>query len=435
MSQYGVTASGFVIKPFTEILGEKLDLARSLFGADIDLRSTSALRKILDIASAEDHEHWKALEAAYYANFLSTASGDALDLLGDDLGLQRDYLQARGQVTLTLAGEAPGRNYVIPAGALVETAAPTVSFRTTGPALLSGTNKRATVGAVAVLPGPAGNVAKNAIAQVNPVYAGHYLALGSATVSATNDAAFAGGDQLADDETYRTRLLRVPRTLFTLQAVRAAVLNVDGVRDCKLSDPVGGVDVSLAIFNAFRFNLRRFGQARQLGTPYYFDVVVAPRPGYAWDSIGGVTGVRDAVAAALDQVRPIGIFPNIRLADAVQVGVRASVVTRPGLDALAIDAALRKAFEQRVTRLGLGGPVLASEVLCDLMNVPGVVDLQNLHLRRDPPQFGNIVFGDREPFRNEVIEAEVGANLLLTANEIATFRYDSRLMDLRVSDR
>jgi uncharacterized phage protein gp47/JayE len=111
MTDYGVTPAGFVVKPFTDILNAKRDLAGSLFGPDIDLRSTSALRKILDIASAEDQEHWKALEGAYYANFISTATGDALDLLGDDLGLQRENQRATGQVTFNLAGEAPGRNY------------------------------------------------------------------------------------------------------------------------------------------------------------------------------------------------------------------------------------------------------------------------------------------------------------------------------------
>ena len=60
MTDYGLTPTGFVVKPFADILNAKLDLARSAFGPDVDLRSTSALRKILDIASAEDQEHCKA---------------------------------------------------------------------------------------------------------------------------------------------------------------------------------------------------------------------------------------------------------------------------------------------------------------------------------------------------------------------------------------
>jgi uncharacterized phage protein gp47/JayE len=435
MTGYGVTPAGFVVKPFADILGAKLDLARSLFGADADLRSSSALRKILDIVSAEDQEHWKALEGAYYANFVSTAMGDALDLLGDDLGLQREFQQASGQVVFTLAGEAPGRNYTLPAGTLVETAAPVIRFRTTGSITLSAGQKTATAAASAVLFGPSGNIPAAAIVQINPLYGAHYLSLGTATIAAANPAPFTGGELLADDETYRARLLRLPRNLFTIEAVSAAALNVDGVRDCRLSDPLGGVDVSLSIFDTFVFARRRFGQARFLGTPYFFDVLVAPQPGYVWETIGTVTGLRDAVAAAIDAVRPIGIFPNIRLADAVTVGVRANIITRPGMDLAGIGAALKSAFEQRIAGLGLGGAVLASEVLRDLLNVAGVVDVQNLHLRRYPPAFGSILFGDREQFQSAVIEAETSANLALTANEIATFRYDSQLIDLGVSDR
>ena len=435
MTDYGVTPVGFVLKPFADILNAKLDLARSAFGPDIDLRSTSALRKILDIASAEDQEHWKALECGYYANFVSTAKGDALNLLGDDLGLQRKNQQATGRVTFTLTNGAPDRNYILPVGTLVETAAPVNRFRTTDSLALSSVQTTATVGAAAVLPGPGGNVAASAIVQINPIYAGHYLSLGPAAIAATNSAPFTGGDFLADDETYRAQLLRLPRTLFTVKAVSATALNVDGVRDCRVSDPLGGVDVSLSVFSTFVFDRRRFGQARFLGTPYFFDVLVAPQPGFAWETIGAVAGVRDQVAAAVDAVRPIGIFPNIRLADLVVVGVRANITTQPGIDAVAVGAALKSAFEQRVAGLGLGGPVVASQVLRDLLGVSGVVDVQNLHLRRNPPTFGSIVFGDREQFQGAVIEADLGANLSLTSNEIATFRYDSQLIDLQVSDR
>jgi uncharacterized phage protein gp47/JayE len=435
MSTYGVTPAGFVVKPFLDILNDKLTLARSVFGPDVDLRSTSALRRILDIASAEDHEHWKALESGFYANYLSTGSGAQLDLLGDDLGLRRPNQLATGQVTFTLAGEAAGRSYSVPVGTLVETAAPVQSFRTTAATTLSSVQKTATVAAQAVLPGPAGNIAKNAIIQINPIFAGHYLSLGTATIAASNSAAFAGGDELSDDETYRAQLLRLPRTVFTIDAVRATVQNVDGVRDCRVGDALGGVDIALSFFNSFAFARRRFGQARLLGSPYFFDILVAPQPGYAWDTIGTVIGLRDQVAAAVDAVRPVGIFPNIHLADNVTVGVRADITTGPGMDLVGVGAALKTAFEQRIGTLGLGNAVLASMVLRDLLNVPGVVDVQNLHLRRYPPTFGTIVFGDREVLQSTIIEADIGANLTLSSNEIATFVYDSQLIDLQVSDQ
>jgi uncharacterized phage protein gp47/JayE len=236
MNTYGVTPAGFVVKPFLDILNDKLALAQSLFGPDVDLRSTSALRRILDIASTEDHEHWKALEGGFYGNYITTANGAALDLLGDDLGLQRQNRLATGQVTFTLAGEAPGRNYILPVGTLVETAAPVVSFRTTAATTLSSTQKTATVAAQAVVRGVSGDIPKNTIVQINPIFAGHYLSLGTATIAASNSLDFSGGDQLSDDETYRAQLLRLPRTVFTIEAVRAAVQNVDGVRDCRVGD-------------------------------------------------------------------------------------------------------------------------------------------------------------------------------------------------------
>lgn len=435
MSGYGVTADGFIVKPFAAILGDKLALASGLFGPDADLSSTSALRRILDIASAEDQEHWKALEGAYYANFVSTACKDALDLLGDDLGLARDRQPATGSVQFTLTGAAPGRIYLVPVGTLVETAAPVQRFRTTNAVQLSATQPTAVAAVSALVPGPQGNVAASAIVQVNAIFAQRRLALGTALLAATNPAPTVGGELLVDDEAYRARLLRQPRALFTVDAVQAAVQGVDGVRDCRLSDPLGGVDVSMSYFDTFVFDSRRFGQARLLGTPYFFEVLVAPEPGYEWDTLGAVPGLRDAVAAAVDRVRPIGIFPNIRRANEVVVGVRAEVATRPGMDAVATTAALKNAFERRVSGLGLGNAVVAAEVLCDLMAVAGVQDVRNLHLRRYPPAFGATVFGDRERFCAAVIEGDLAGNLPLAPHEIASFRFDSELIDLQVSDR
>ena len=313
MTDYGVTPAGFVVKPFIEILNAKMDRARSLFGPDVDLRSTSVLRKVLDAASTEDQEHWKALEGADYANFITTATADALDRLGEDLGLARGLSKAAGQIAFTLtpaAGLDPGqpRIYALPVGVLVETA-DGKHFRTLEAAKLSAAQPNASVAAEAVLPGPDGEIAASAIVEVNPVYAAHYLWLGGATVAATNPAPFAGGDQPIDDETYRAQLLRLPRNIFTLDAVRGAVSNVDGVRDCKVADSAGGVDVSLSIFNSFVFDRRRFGQARQFGTPYFFDVLVPPLPGYAWETIGGVTGLQDQVTQAVDAVRPSAFSP------------------------------------------------------------------------------------------------------------------------------
>ena len=93
---YGVTDSGFVPKPFARVLSEKLSLAQEVFGEDIDLTSGSAIRKLLEISALEDARTWSALHANYSNSFITTATGQALDALGAELGLPRPHMQAQG---------------------------------------------------------------------------------------------------------------------------------------------------------------------------------------------------------------------------------------------------------------------------------------------------------------------------------------------------
>ncbi len=435
MPDFGVTTSGFVIKPFTAILTDKADRARAMFGADVDLRSTSSLRKILDITSAEDQDLWKRMEQLYYSNFLSTASGDALDLLGQDVGVPRRFLKAAGLVKLTLNNGVAGRVYNLPLGTLLETVGPATHFRTLDLVSLSTVNKEATVAVEALESGPSGNVAIGGVAQINPQFAQFNLNLGAATVQVKNEAALTGGDVTEDDTSYRTLLLGFPRTLWTLESVRNAVKLVDGVRDCRLFDPLGGVDVSQSIFKFFGFSQRRFGTQRLLGTPYYFDILVAIYPGFPWESQPGITGVKDAVQNAILEVRPVSIFPNIRRANNVLIGLRAKILIKSGHDANGVLASIKDKLTLRVDALGLGGDVLFSQFQCDIMSVAGVLDVQGLHLRRCPPVLSRVTFGGPWKFLADVIEVPVGENIDLSPNEIAVFQIDSELIDIEVSDR
>lgn len=439
MAQYGITKTGFNLKPFQVILEEKATRAREMFGSDVDLHSTSALRKMLDISAFEDHELWKAMEQFYYSNFISTACGDALDLLGEDLGVTRRFLAATGKVKFKLSGEAPGRVYHLPIGTLVETdpvgTDPPVRFRTLALVSLSDQIKEAMVDIEATMRGPKSNVAVNAINKINAIYKKRCLNLGSADVIVRNEAATTGGDKLEDDVYYRDLLLGHPRTLWTLETVRHVVKNIDGVRDCRLFDSLGGVDVSLSYFNFFTFSQRRFGTQRLLGTPYFFDILVAIYPGFLWESESGETGVMESIDNEIREARPISIFPNLRRANNVLVGLRAKVLIKSGHDKYAVIASIKEKLERRVNALGLGNSVLYSEVLCDCMEVSGVIDVQQLHLRRCPPLWGTVSFGRRQRFQNAIIEAAVGENIALLPDEIAVFKIDSELIDLEVSDR
>ena len=436
MAGFGVTHEGFNLKSFDVILAEAQNRARQMFGAHIDLTHTSPLRKILEVTSAEDAELWKRMEDLYYSNFVSTAVGDNLDLLGEDVGLVRRDLFAGGEVRVKINMPVPGRTYVLPAGAILVTAEPVLAFYTTASVTLSADTLQATVAVRAFVRGPDGNnIPADTLFDIDPTYQRIYLNdLGAATITGQNLQPFTGGTLKEDDELYRTRLLGLPRNLWTLESVRRAVLDVDGVIDVLLFDPLGGVDVSQSYFGLFNFDQRLFGSERRVGEPYFFDVVVAHEFAWPWRTTGptpNIAGIFERVTAAVDRVRPIGIHPNIIEADHIDVGVRARVIIQPGYDSQALLASIKRRLAKDIGAFRLGGDVLYSQVICAFVEQPGVVDVQQMHLRRCPPAFGRITFGTVF-HQSEVIEAAVGENLEMGATELAVFRSDSELLDFEV---
>jgi uncharacterized phage protein gp47/JayE len=431
MADFGVRAAGFTIKGLDVILSESMSRAVQMFGSTVDLTATSPLRKILEVTAAEDSELWKSMEDLYYSNFVSTAVGDNLDLLGLDLGLPRQQLFAQGTVTFKINNPQPGRQYILPLGTVVVTAS-SIAFYTTALLTLSASLPQADVAVQAFERGPQGNIAANQITGIDPVYQQIYINLGAGTtIQVTNAQPFTGGEQTEVDDDYRARLLGYPRNIWTLESVRSAVLGVEGVIDAFLFDPLGGADVSQSFFNLFNFNERLFSGERSLGEPYFFNIIVAHEPAWPWRTQGAVTGIYDNVSAAVDLVRPIGIHPNIIEADHIEVGVQATVIIEPGQDQQSLLASIKQSIAANIGAFKLGDNVLFSQVMRAFVEQPGVFDVQGLHLRRCPPAFGRITFGN-VPFQASVIEAAVGENLVMGPMEIAFFSIDSALNDLEV---
>jgi hypothetical protein len=432
VTDYGVTADGFVLKPVDVMLSESIDRARAAFpGAD--LTSTSALRKILETAAAEDGELWKRLEDLYYGNFVSTATGATLDLLGEDTGLERAPLASTGTVAVTLNNGVEGRSYALPQGAILVTADhPARAFGTVAPVVLDQRTSTADVGVVAFEPGPDGDLDADTITGIDPTYRSIYLAdFGPADFTVTNRAATTGGTEDEPDRTYRGRLLGIARNLWTVEAVAQAALGVGGVLDVVLSDPLGGVDVSQSYFDLFNFDQRAFSSERRVGQPYFFTVVVAHDFRWPWHTTGPVPGIFERVSAAVDAVRPIGIHANIVEADHIEVGVRATLVIAPGSDGVALLSSVRRRLATDIAALRLGGDVLYAQVVSAFVEQPGVLDVQGLHLRRAPAAFGRITFGD-VPFQRVLAEGAVGENLVMGPTELATFTVDGDAFDVTV---
>jgi hypothetical protein len=429
MADFGVTSDGFVLKGIDVILSEAQDRAQQAFDSNVDLTATSIVLKLLQVTAAEDAELWKRMEDLYYGNFLSTAVGDNLDRLGEDLGVARPQLFSTGTVQFTLANPVDGRAYLIPAGTVVMTAAAGHAFWTAAPVTLTSTAPTATVSATAFERGV--NVAASAINAVDPAYALANLNLGTATLSVTNPGPFTGGEQVDTDDNYRLLLLGFPRNLWTIQSVQDAAASADGVIDVFVSDPLGGVDVSQGYFNLFEFGQRLFSSERRIGEPYFVTVVVAHQPERPWRTQGAVTGVFETVSALVDTVRPVGIFANIVEADHIEVAVEATVTILAGSDPDAVSASIMTAIAANVGALKLGGNVRYSQVMRAFVDQPAVLDVQNLHLRRCPPAFARISFGG-VPFQTGIVEAAIGDNLQMGPLEIAIFQVDSAFNNIQV---
>ena len=444
---FGVTDGGFVPKPFARILAEKIALAQALFGDGIDVVSGSALRSMLEISALEDARTWSAAAATFDSLFVASARGAALSALGAELGLPRPFLEASGVIALKLVQPPPAgvtlMSVPIRRGARLSTAGGH-HLSVDQDVLLTPDAASRTVPVVAFYPGPEHDLDPSDPNQaidrwfapdIDPSIAelaAAERAAGSKIVTIEHTKPLTGGSLQWPDERYRRLLLGAPRSTWTVDAIRVAVSLVPGVRQVLVRDLWGGLDLSQSIFGDFNFIERVFSSERDLGSPYYFTVLVAPHPAAIWD---GPDGLYAQVASAIEDLRPIGIFPNIQAADEVSVGFACDLIVKglplPGgsrtqvnASAAAVDLKARLFARVRayVDALGFGEPVRASEVTWALMSEPGIVDVQNLRLVRYPPPASTL------DFRLVVEEAPqvlaLGENVVLAANQVAVATQD-----------
>jgi hypothetical protein len=452
---FGVTTAGFVAKPFARLLAEKLALARSLFGEDLDLTSGSAIRKLLEISALEDARTWAALSTMYDNGFVATATGDALSRLGDELGLPRPFLEARGSVALTLTGSLPA---TLPAPDIPSATLPALEIprgarmltpgghhvATEETVLLSADVPKRDVAVVAFYPGPGHNLdpanPQQKIDRWNEDHIGLQFfktqrdaAKAAGTpfdVQISQTAKLTGGELLWPDTRYRQLLLRAPRSLWTADAIQIAASLVPGVRQVLVRDAWGGLDINKSIFGNFNFIERLFSSDRDIGTPYYLTVLVAPTLSAIWDGPGNL---HEAVESAIEDLRPISIFPAVQEGTVIGVGFKATVVVRrtplPGGTPAAVNqsqaakqlkARMMQRVKQYVDNLSFGEPVRAAEVTWALMGEPAVADVHDLMLLRYPSHFEGLTFSGATPSTGPVSLA-CGVNLLLGTNEIGAF--------------
>ncbi len=444
---FGVTDSGFVPKPFARLLAEKLALAKGLFGNDIDLLNGSVVRKLLEISALEDARTWAALGAMYDNLFAVSATGDALSRIGDDLGIARPWMQATGTIKLTLLPPLPTgmASLTIPAGSRLSTPG--------GHAVSLGVSVTLTVAVpiqtvpvIAFHPGPSHNLDPNVVdgAGNHPqkidrwntadvLLSGLIAAqaeMGAPLVRIDHTVALSGGELQWPDLRYRQLLLQAPRSIWTVGALQTTISLVPGVRQVQIYDGSGGLDINQSIFGNFNFIERVFTGDRDLGNPYYFTVLVAPTVAAIWD---GPDGLLAHVQNAIEDLRPVGIFPSVVEAVQVGIGIQANLVVQglplpsgssQSVNASAAAAALRQRIytrlKQYIDGLTFGEPVRASEVIWTIMNEPGVADVLDLVIRRYPQDLNAMTF-DQAVVAGSYASIGDGQNIQLQSNQIPVF--------------
>ncbi|MFE6868112.1 baseplate J/gp47 family protein [Kitasatospora sp. NPDC057692] len=423
---YGVTDRGFVPKPYARLVAERFELAREVFGADLDLGPGSVIRRLLEVTALEDARTWSALAASYDDAFVSTAGGEALSALGAELGLPRPYLEAAGELRLTLRG-TPSVPVVVPRGVRLLTPRGD-DVATDARVELSVQQRQATVPVVAFRPGPEGNLdparAEQRITAWNPQdpWRAEFLAgagAGAGGVEIEIDGATArltGGERRWPDARYRRLLLRAPRSLWNAEAIRLAAAQVPGVRQVQVSDVYGGLDIHQSIFGTLDGNFidRLFGDEATAASPFGLNVLVAPTPAAIWGGPGG-GGLHDAVRRAIDDLRPLGVVPRIQPAVEVGVVLTARLVLRGSTTPPdQLKARLLARVAEYVDGLGLGEEVRHAAVLAAMMAEPGIADVTGLTLAKYPPALG------------AAAAPAGGPNLRLAANEIAVLVEDAK---------
>jgi uncharacterized phage protein gp47/JayE len=90
MTDYGVTVTGFVRKPYEVIVEEMRSSIRAQWGTAVNLAPDSLLGQIIDTTALKIAEQWEVSEAGYAAADPDQAEGAALDAVAAITGTERE---------------------------------------------------------------------------------------------------------------------------------------------------------------------------------------------------------------------------------------------------------------------------------------------------------------------------------------------------------
>lgn len=352
----GLTANGFVRRTYDDILNDKIQKAKELFGEDIDTSDLTPLGKYIRINAYDQALAEEEIEEVYFSRFPNTAKGQSLDRLMPFAAITRNQAEP-ASYKVEIHGTA---GHVIEAGFLVGTEAD-LSFYTVEDVTI-GEDGKCEVEVCCTEAGIDGNVNASAICEVvNP----------DADITAVNglECLSPGVAEESDTEL---------RTRFGGAIAGSGSCNANAIRAALLRIPT--VQYAAVIEN-------EEDEADADGRPAHsFECYV----------LGGAD-YEQAIAEAIFEKRPIGIktagSKTVVIVDAsgndrevkyspalnVNITVRVKIKTNvyyPNDGATQIQAAVANA----INGLGIGNSLVLSTLYGHIYAVPGVAEVTTLEL-------------------------------------------------------
>lgn len=214
-----LTAQGFVKKRYEDFVLEKQELAKQLFGADVNLSDSSPMGQWIKLHAYADAEQNELAEQVYYSASYELAEGVALDRVVKNNGITRlPGQKATGTIRLTVTN-----GLTIEAGFLVGTIGEVI-FKTIQDETDTDNDGFIDAAIEAVEIGPIGNVPANTIVEINTPLSG--------VNDVINLTATTGGRNAETDTELRNRyaLSIAKGGSSTVDSIRAKMLSIPGVR-------------------------------------------------------------------------------------------------------------------------------------------------------------------------------------------------------------
>lgn len=355
----GLTMNGYVRRSYDDILSDKIQRAKELFGEDIDTSDLTPLGKFIRINAYDQALAEEEIEAVYYARFPDTASGQNLDRLLVFGGIARNPAEP-ARYTISVQGTA---GHAIEAGFLVGTDTGLTFYAVEGATI--GSSGACTLTVECTIAGLIGNVNAGAINRIVNPDANITSVEGTARLVSGADeesdvslrkrlkAAIAGAGS-CNTNAIRSALLRVPTVTFA-----DVVENDQDTTDSDGRPPhsfecyvVGGEDYTQEI-------AEKIFEKRPVG-------------------IQAVGDISKTIIDASGKTRSV----SYSRPEAVNVLVHVKVETTTSFPTDGAEK-IKANISGYISGLGIGKSLAYTSLYCCIYGVPGVADVSALELSTD----------------------------------------------------